>query len=152
MARERSLAILLSSILLWGFLMDDHIIFIAIKGHYTPAVGEPSPFGPDVKLMKDNPWVIWKRNQPGYNEEREGSPTLLREALITQLKAEKPRVMVQRGNYSPYPSTPTGDVALAALLWEKDHLNIPLEQAHEQLANKLRRWEQHDERVDGRPV
>jgi hypothetical protein len=54
--------------------------------HYIPVIGEPSPFGPDQQNYVDNPWIVWKHNQPNYNEINEGSASLLREALIDLIK------------------------------------------------------------------
>jgi hypothetical protein len=140
--------------------MDDHIIFIALPGRYTPAVDEPSPFGPDQENYKDNPWLLWKRKQPGYDERVHGSATLLREALIEQIKSEKPRTMMERGQSTPVMSTTDGEVSLAMVLWMKDAVGpaTSIEEVHRVLAGKLARWKTLDQReflhetIYGRPV
>lgn len=140
--------------------MDDHLLFIPMQGYYTPAVDEPSPFGPDQLNYKDNPWVIWKRNRPGYDEQREGSATLVREALMEQLKAEKSRTQMELGQWPPNLSTPDGELSLAAVIWFKDTMGptVSIEVAHERLASKLAYWKTLDtretihERIYGKPV
>ena len=128
--------------------MDDHLLFIPMQGHYTPTVDEPSPFGPDQLNYKDNPWIIWKRNRPGYDEQQEGSASLVREALIEQLKAEKPRTQMERGQWPPELSTSDGEVSLAAVLWLKDTMGptMPIEEVHARLAGKLAHWKALDAR------
>lgn len=64
-------------------------IFDKRGDNYVPRPDEPSPFGPDIQMAVDNPWIVWKRNQEGYDERVEGSPIVLREMLKERLDKER---------------------------------------------------------------
>lgn len=97
---------------------------------YIPQRDEPSPFGPDQENHVDNPWLVWKNQQEGYDAQHQGSSVLLREALITQLKTERYRSQVDRDVVPAELQTSTGKLSLGWVIhihysyrmdWEETH-------------------------------
>lgn len=97
---------------------------------YIPQPDEPSPFGPDQENYVDNPWLVWKNQQEGYDAQHQGSSVLLREALITQLKTEHYRSQVDRESVPAELQTSSGKLSLGWVIHIRYTYRMEWEQAH----------------------
>ena len=69
-----------------------------VDNRYIPEANEPSPFGPPVKLLVDNPWVVWRRiAYPNHPTDGHAA----RDALIQVLVNEPGRSILDLENV-PY--------------------------------------------------
>lgn len=114
----------------------------AIQSHYIPAPDEPSPFGPDQENYVDNPWIVWKNQQEGYDAQHQGSTTLLREALIEQLKAERYRSQVDRESVPFELQTSSGKLSLGYVIHIRYSHPMEWEEAHNYGMSKIKQFTQ----------
>ena len=109
---------------------------------YVPHPDEPSPFGPDQENYVDNPWVVWKNDQEGYDAQHQGSSVLLRKALIEQLKAERYRSQVDRESVSFEMLTGSGKLSLGYVIHIRYSRRMEWEEAHRFGLQKIEQFNQ----------
>ena len=114
---------------------------------YCPKQDEPSPFGPEVVNLVDNPWVVWKRGQEGYDERAEGSPTELRETLMLRLSHEH-IAQVELQDIQEPPLTVNGGrhLSLAWVIYYNAATGFNFERCHRFGLEKMKKEQaKHDE-------
>ena len=115
---------------------------LADPGRYIPDKDEPSPFGADQKNYVDNPWVVWKRNQPGGEGPGVGSATMQRLYLLERLAYERYRSHVDRECVPFDMQTSDGKLSLGYVIHMRYSRNMSWDEAHTYGLSKIEQLNQ----------
>jgi hypothetical protein len=115
---------------------------LADLGHYIPDKDEPSPFGHDQRGYVDNPWVVWKRKQPGGEGPDVGSATVQRVFLLERLGYGKYRSQADRECVPFEIQTSDGKLSLGYVIHMRYSRNMSWDEAHTYGLSKIEQLNQ----------